>query len=173
MRLSKGFSLIEMLVTVTIVSIGMLALGSFYMASVNAESAAQQRLTAVHMAEQIIEDWQNTNILPTPNCKIAGVAAVQLVLSTPAAPASIVNCVPNDGIPLPFTIVVEEIPAQAPIPNAHLLYPGVAGGQPVMGELLTIPNSVNSPHVKVRKVTLSWSEKAQIKSIFLTHITRR
>ncbi len=164
----QGFSLIEMLVTLLIVSVGMLALGSFFISSIRSESASQQRLAAVHLAEQIIEDWQNTNTVPTPDCKVGGVAAGALTLGTPTT-----SCVPNDGIPVPFDILIEEADAKAPIPNGHLLYTGSSGGPPVMGSLLRDPTNAGSSHVKVRKVTVSWLDKGQTKQVLLTHITKK
>jgi len=163
----KGFSLIEAMVTMLIVSVGMLALGSFYMSSIRSEGASQQRLAAVHLAEQIIEDWQHTttNTLPTPNCKVAGAAAGQLALNT-----TITSCVPNDGVPVPFDILIEEADAKAPITNSHALYAGAAGGPPMMGSLLRDTGT----NVKVRKVKVSWTNAGgQAKHILLTHITRK
>jgi type IV pilus modification protein PilV len=164
----KGFSLIEVLVTLLIVSVGMLALGSFFVTSIRSEGQAQQRLAAVHLAEQIIEDWQKSNATPTPNCKVAG-AVPTLTING----AAITDCVPNDGVPVPFDILIEEANAQAPIPNAHKLYPGAAGGAPMMGNLLQDPTNAGSAKVKVRKVKVSWTVNEQKKSVLLTHITRK
>jgi len=168
-QISRGFSLIEAMVTMLIVSVGMLALGSFYMSSIRSEGVSQQRLAAVHLAEQIIEEWQHNNdTLPTPNCQVAGVAAGQLVLNTATA-----SCVPNDGVPVPFDILIDETDAEAPIPNGNPRYitdGGTAGGPPIMGKLLRDTGA----KVKVRKVKVSWTNAAgQVKHILLTHITRK
>ena len=165
---NRGFSLIEVMVTLVIVSVGMLALGSFYVTSVTTEGASQQRLAAIHMAEKIIEDWQNTNIAPTPDCKVGGVAAGTLALGTATT-----SCVPNDGIPVFFNILIEETDAKAPIPNGHLLSTAGAGGAPMLGSLLTDPTDNSSNHVKVRKVRVSWTVKGQTRKVLLTHITRK
>ncbi|PHQ91690.1 MAG: prepilin-type cleavage/methylation domain-containing protein, partial [Sulfurimonas sp.] len=45
---SKGFSLIEVMVTMLIVSVGMLALGSFYLSAIQSEGRAQERVVATH-----------------------------------------------------------------------------------------------------------------------------
>ena len=169
--LNKGFSLIEMMVTLMIVSIGMLALGSFYASGIRAEGSSLRRLAAVHMAEQVLEEWQNNNVLPTPNCQlVGGGAAGQLALGAPG-----ITCIPNSGVSSPFNIVIQEVNAQAPIPNGHKLYAGPAGGAPMMGSLLTLPTNNASPRVKVRAVKVRWQEDGKLtwKQILLTHITRR
>lgn len=162
----KGFSLIEMMVTMLIVTIGMLALGSFYIASVNSETMAQERLAAVHLAEQVLEDWQKSGGMPTPDCKIAGANPGALVIGTVKA-----DCVPNDGAPVPFDIVLTVADAKAPIPNGHPSHT-TAGGAPEMGDLLTDLANINA-NVKIRNVKISWEHGGQVKNVSLTHITRK
>jgi len=165
---NDGFSLIEMMVTMLIVSVGMLALGSFYFSSISAERVAQERVAAVHLAEQIIENWQKDNSNPIPDCQVAGVAAVALVPNAPI----LAGCVPNNGIPVPLDISITELDASAPIPNAHLLHPTGAGA-PVMGNLLTVPTNAASAHVKIRTVKVAWAVQGKARDVMLTHITRR
>ncbi|MDX8380887.1 MAG: type II secretion system protein [Ghiorsea sp.] len=165
---NEGFSLIEMMVTMLIVSVGMLALGSFYFSSMSAERVAQERVASVHLAEQIIENWQKDNINPIPDCQVAGVAAVALVPNAPI----VTGCVPNNGIPVPFDILITELDASAPIPNTHLLHPTGAGA-PVMGNLLIVPTNAASAHVKIRTVKVAWTVKGKARDVMLTHITRR
>jgi len=165
--INKGFSLIEMMITMVIASIGMLALGSFYLASIESERVSQERVAAVHFAEQIIEDWQKGNVSPIPDCQISGASAGQLTIGTTMA-----NCVPNNGISVPFNILISERDAQAPIPNGHLLHPTGAGA-PVLGSLLTIPTNAASAHVKIRTVKVTWAVKGRTRDVMLTHITRK
>jgi len=164
---NKGFSLIEMMITMVIASIGMLALGSFYLASIESERVSQERVAAVHFAEQIIEDWQKGNISPTPDCQIAGAAAGQLTIGTTMA-----NCAPNNGIHVPIDILIFERDANAPIANGHLLH-STGAGAPEMGSLLTIPTNGASAHVKIRTVKVSWTVKGRTRDVMLTHITRK
>jgi len=163
----KGFSLVEVMITMLMVTVGMLALGSFYLASIKSERMAQERISAVHLAEQIIEDWQNTNTLPTPDCEVTGVAAGALVLGTTTA-----SCVLNSGIPAPFDILITESPAQAPIPNGHLSHSSGAGA-PEMGSLLQNPIDPYSAAVNVRTVQVSWTIDGDTRNVMLTHITRK
>ncbi len=169
--LNKGFSLIEMMVTLMIVSIGMLALGSFYASGIRAEGSSLRRLAAVHMAEQVLEEWQNTNVRPAPNCKLltaGNPAAGQLPLGGAG-----ITCIPYSGVSSPFNIVIQEANAQAPIPNGHPLYAGPVGGTPVMGDLYQDKAAPGVNPVQVRKVRVSWQEDGGAKQILLTHITRR
>lgn len=164
---SKGFSLIEVMVTMLIVSVGMLALGSFYLSAIQSEGRAQERVVATHFAEQILEDWQINNAVPTPDCKVAGVAASVL---TPGATKS--ACIPNTGIPVPFDILIKVSNALAPIPNGHLLHSSGVGA-PKMGNMLTVPANPASTKVKVRTVKVSWTVSNVTRDVVLTHITRK
>ncbi len=167
--INKGFSLVEVMITMLMVTVGMLALGSFYLASIKSERMAQERISAVHLAEQIIEDWQNTNTLPTPDCEVAGAPAGALVLGITTS-----ACVLNHGIPAPFDILITESDAQAPIPNGHVLHStGNPLDAPEMGSLLQDPADAGSDTVKVRTVQVSWTIDGDTRSVMLTHITRR
>ncbi len=165
--MNKGFSLIEVMVTMLLVTVGMLALGSFYLAAIQSEGRAQERVAAVHFAEQILEDWQVNNAAPTPDCKVAGSAAGALAIGTATT-----SCIPNSGLPIPFDILINESDAKAPIPNGHLLHsPGV--GAPEMGKMLTNPAVVGSAKVKIRSVKVSWTVGSTTRDIVLTHVTKK
>ncbi len=163
----QGFSLIEVMVTLLVVSVGMLALGSFYVSSMQSERVSQERVAAVHLAEQILEDWQNTNSNPTPDCQIAGVAAGALVVG-----AEISSCVMNNGIRTPFNILINEFPAKAPVPKGHPSHSG-ATTAPEMGVLLQDPANAASSPVNVRTVRVSWTVTGKTRKVLLTHITRK
>ncbi|MDQ6973737.1 MAG: prepilin-type N-terminal cleavage/methylation domain-containing protein [Mariprofundaceae bacterium] len=171
--LKQGFTLVEILIALVIVSVGMLALGSFYTAMISQEGIAQERITAVHMAEQLIEDWQANNVIPTPNCLVAGAPPV-LVLATATS-----NCVPTKGTPIAYTILLNERPALAPLPVTHPNNPSlnVINALGVdMYSMLTLSDVnknviANSPQVKVRSVQVSWTHEKR-RTVQLTHITR-
>ncbi len=173
-HLERGFSLIEGLVTMLIVTVGMLALGSFYLAAIKSESRAQERVAATHFAEQILENWQvmttTGNFTPavTPDCQIAGVAAGPLAIGV-----TLQDCIPNAGFPIPFDILIQESNVVAPIPNSHLLHSNPGVGAPEMNNLLTDPTVSGSPRVKVRVVRVSWTESNVVRDVVLTHITRK
>jgi len=170
--LKQGFTLVEILVALVIVSVGMLALGSFYTSMISQEGIAQERITAVHMAEQLIEDWEANNTLPTPNCLVAG-AQPALALATATS-----NCVPTKGTPIAYTILLNESAATAPLPVTHPNNPSlnVANSLGVaMYPMLTQSANgnviANSRPVMVRSVKVSWTHEKK-RTVQLTHITR-
>jgi len=166
----RGFTLIEILITLVIVSVGMLALGKFFAAAINQEGAAQERIAAVHMAEQLLEEWQQANTPPTPDCTVNGVAAGALVVGT-----AIIGCRANNGVPVGFDILLSTTPATAPLPPLH---PNNGGAGVVTAGLLqgvdpyTQAVIAGSAPVMVRTVSVSWVHGGEIKNIYLTHITR-
>jgi len=138
-RQCTGFTLVEVMVTLAIVSIGMLALGAFYASMVKSEGISQERLAAVHMAEQLIESWQKANIAPTPDCTLLkGAPAPQLVVGS-----TLFDCRPTTGVPVLFDIAINEVDAKAPLPPEHPNNPNdpnaFLADQNVMGALLTVP----------------------------------
>jgi len=174
-KYAHGFTLIEILVTLLIVSVGMLALGSFFGSSIRIEGMAQERIAAVHMAEQLIEDWQKTNTPPTPDCTVAGVAAGALVLGT-----TLTNCKANNGVPVAFSLLLTQKVATAPLPTSH---PSYAAGTAVPGQpnvkVGTMLQGVfngqvlnGSAPVEVRTVSVSWQHGGKPYNVYLTHITR-
>ena len=168
---TQGFTLIETMVTLLIVSVGMLALGSFYVTLIGSESDAQKRLAAVHMAEQLIEDWQKTDVLPTPECNLlttGNPAAGQLNLNVTT------SCKTTNGPDFIFDILLKEQPAKAPVPPNHPNNPNAAGAnQNVMGELLVdTAAGAGSATVNVRSVKISWNHKGQPKFVILTNIAK-
>lgn len=168
-----GFTLIEVMVTLLIVSVGMLALGAFYSSLIGSESDAQKRLAAVHMAEQLIEDWQKNSVLPTPDCTLttgpsAGNAAGQLSTGT-----SITACQVNMGTKIKFDILLKTVSAKGPVPPNHLNNPNASAlNKTKLAVLLTDPADAGSLAVKVRSVRVSWDHKGQTKFVVLTSIRR-
>lgn len=53
----KGFTLIEALVAMIIVSVTLLAMGAFTLAVMRSDNTAKQRTVGMHVAEQALEDW--------------------------------------------------------------------------------------------------------------------
>lgn len=153
---NKGFSLIEMMVAMVIVSVGMLALGSFYLASIQSEGVSQQRLSAVHMAEQILEGWQHTNVI-TLDC--LGVAQEIIAVPQPGA-VTRTGCKAAEGTPVSFDIVASQRAAQAPLATP---------GGVVMGNL--VDNYANV--IPLRSVKVSWVNNGKTRFVLLTHIRQR
>ena len=172
---AQGFTLIETMVTLLIVSVGMLALGSFYVALIGSESDAQKRLAAVHMAEQLIEDWQKNNALPNAECALTQAYNGQPVgaTSVPLLIGNTMSCKTTAGPDFIFDILLQEQPAKAPLPPNHPNNPNAAGpNQSVMGELLINPAVAGGATVNVRSVKISWNHKGQPKFVILTSIRK-
>lgn len=175
----RGFTLVEVLVALVVISVGMLALGAFYTSMIQQESVAQERIEAVHMAEQLIEDWERTNTPPTPNCTVPNVPAKPLVVGK-----LLVGCTVNAGVGVPmiFDILINEQPAKAPLPVTHpsnksplpkVLDSPAGVDSYTMLTLTDVYGNIiqNSPPVMVRSVRVLWTHDVT-RSVQLTHITR-
>jgi len=199
--MKQGFTLVEILVTLVIVSVGMLALGSFYTSMISQESIAQERITAVHMAEQLMEDWSASNTPPTPTCKVNG-ATPTLIVNTGTQNTKTPNCVASVGVPIAYTILLREKAAKAPLPVSHPNTPpnivqtianaSAAASTPAakvaaIAAVTTVPKVsmltmlqladanqniiANSSPVMVRSVQVSWTHGTP-RTVQLTSITR-
>lgn len=62
----RGFTLIELMVTMLIASVAMLAIASLMIQVISSDSVAIQRSVATHIAEQQLENWYN-GTTPTSN----------------------------------------------------------------------------------------------------------
>lgn len=164
---SRGFTLIEILVALVIVSVGVMALGSFGVSILGSGQVARERLTAVHLAEQVVEFWQNNAADRPPNIA-SNTCALSKRTSDPSSYPVTVSCTPDAGIGISYTIIVNAATAQAPLPTTpgHSFSPidntGTAGIRDMVGAV--------TPMTKV--VTVNWSNKGRSHTIYLTHITR-
>jgi len=156
MHTSAGFTIIEILVTLTIVSVAVLALGGFGLSSMGSGQISRERLTAVHLAEQVLEHWQHDTNDRAPLVN-AGTCALTDATAAPSYPVT-TTCTPSTGVGIAFTIVVNETQASGPLWNNLSTY-----------QSLTTPTGyLNSP--MTRLVTVTWSNKGVSRSIYLTHI---
>jgi len=171
----SGFTLVEILVALVIVSIGVLALGSFGVASMSSGQTSRERLTAVHLAEQVIEEWQSTDALPTLNTDYCQTAtAWSASTSTSAAPCpttdtittSTATCAPQSGAKISYAITaIESRVCGAPAAGGNAM--AFFGTTSAMGATIT---NANPPKTKV--VTVSWTRREVTRSVYLTHLSR-
>jgi len=155
-RAAAGFTLIEILVTLVIVSVAVLALGKFTVSMVGSGQVSRDRLAAVHMAEQVLEYWQHDTtdyapVVSAADCSLSAAA------SAPAYPVSVI-CTLASGASS-FTIVNDQVQATGPLAS----------------DLSTFQNFTkqgynNTPQTKV--VTVSWSHRGKTHSIYLTHLSQ-
>ena len=160
----QGFTLIEIMVSLTIISVAVLSLGSFSLGVVSNGQVDRERLTAVHLAEQVLEFWQNDANDYAPS--IASTCILTTVAALPAYPVS-TACTPSSGVAANFTIVVDALTATAPLPtnpNANNSNTGAFAVRAMIG------GGASSPIIKI--ATVSWSHKGKIRSVSLTGLAR-
>jgi len=174
--LQHGFTLIETLITLVILSVGILALSSFYMTVMDKQQIAQERLVAIHLAEQVMEYWQQDtkDYLPV----ISGQCFLTTRTSQPAYPLT-VACTPP-ALAASFTIWSNASQAQAPLPTNPN-----NGGNPLVSPnagsfsirnmkpvIINTPTTHNSVIPMLKVVRISWSHKGKARpAIVLTHIS--
>ncbi|NWF38154.1 prepilin-type N-terminal cleavage/methylation domain-containing protein [Mariprofundus sp. NF] len=167
MHSERGFTLIEILVALVIVSVGVLALGGFGISIMGSGQVSRERLTAVHLAEQVLEFWQNDANDRPPSIAV-GTCGLTTLGADPAGYPVTVSCTPDAGIGISYTIVVNRSVAQAPLPSlpnnsfAGINNNGAVGVRDMVGTI--------TPWTKV--VTVSWLNKGNSRSVFLTHMTK-
>jgi len=158
-----GFTLIEILVALTIISVGVLAIGSFSIATLKSGQTSRERLTAVHFAEQFLEEWQKTDKLPTLDkknyCNPASPWTKSTVTS-PTCPTSTTtsiasSCIPLFGSKLSYKIIAKESQ--------------VCGPPKTGGNIFTAFSGAPSP--KTKFVEVNWSHKGNHK-VVLTHVSK-
>lgn len=152
----KGFTLIEVMVTLLLVSIMLLALGAFSLSIMNNNIVSNERLAAVHLAEQAIETWQRDSNDSFPN--IASDCSMTTATSAPGYPVQD-TCTPATGIQISFTITASVASVKAPLATGS--------------GLQTLSATTDHPNTpKVKLVTVAWTHNGKSKSIYLTHLTQ-
>ncbi len=154
---THGFTLIEILIALVIVSVGVLALGGFGITTLNSGQVSRERLTAIHLAEQVLEYWQQdaNDRLPevATDCVLTDAAGV---VSYPATN----SCTPAaGGVGIEYTIAADIVRAIGPLPSDLNSMQNFS--QPT--------GYTNTPEVKL--VTVSWSHKGENRSVYLTHVS--
>ena len=151
-----GFSLIEILIALVIVSVAILSLGSFAISIVDSGQQSRERLSAVHLAEQVLEFWQRD-----PNDYFPSIAS-DCVLTTGSSipsPSVSATCTPTSGVSIAYTIVASNTQASGPLPSDLNTF------QSFTSAGLTV-----TPMTKV--VTVSWLHKGgTTHSVYLTHLS--
>jgi len=150
-----GFTLIEVLIALVIVSVAILSIGNFTMSMVGSGQVSRERITAVHLAEQVLEFWQHDADDYAP--AIAADCALSTAAGAPSYPVN-VNCTPTSGIGIAYTIQADELQVTGPLP----------------GNLSSFQNFSkqgydNTPQTKL--VTVFWSNKGKSHNIYLTHLS--
>jgi len=157
----RGFTLIEILITLFIVTVGILALSRFTVAIMGSGQVASERMTAVHLAEQVLEFWQHDagDLPPMITLDKLG----QCVFSQGGSAPSTTVCKSPMGVKTDYSIHVNEAKATGPLP--------LPASQTAMADFTKQPPRYrNTPKTKL--VRVSWTQKGVSHQIFLTHMSR-
>jgi len=164
MRRERGFTLIEVLIALVVVTVGVLALSKFTVSIMGSGQVSRERLTAVHLAEQVLEHWQHDASDYAPVIATADCAPGDAV-GAPSYPVT-TTCTSGSGVGISYTVTVNESVAIGPMSPGEV---------PILPNRLTTltpfkqKGYVNTPKTKV--VTVSWSHKGATRSIYLTHLS--
>jgi len=168
----RGFTLIEILIVLLMTAVALMALGTFSVAMMNSGSKSSERLKAVHLAEQVIEEWQNDANDYLPSIASDCTMSVGSAASNPSVGSSVTNtCAYASSPNLVYTIISEVADANAPLPS------DLNNFQPMQATA----TYTNTPVVKLVKV--QWNHKGDSPNcdgtigpirncIYLTHLTR-
>ncbi|MDX8405288.1 MAG: prepilin-type N-terminal cleavage/methylation domain-containing protein [Mariprofundus sp.] len=153
-RHESGFTLIEILITLFIVTVGILALSRFTVAIMGSGQVASERMTAVHLAEQVLEFWQHAANDRPPKIK-----ATDCSLTAGGSAPSTTICKSAMGVKANYSIVIKETQATGPLPVSLTTM-----------NLFTKQTKPNTPKTKL--VQVKWTQKGVSHQIYLTHISR-
>ncbi|MDQ6970570.1 MAG: type II secretion system protein [Mariprofundus sp.] len=160
----QGFTLIEIMVALTIISVAILSLGSFSLGVVGNGQMDRERLTAIHLAEQVLEFWQNdaNNYAPV----IASSCTFTTATALPSYPLTSA-CTPSSGVSANFSVQMAILTATAPLPTNPNANNSNAGAFAVRN---MIGGAASNPIIKV--ATVSWSHKGKTHSVSLTGLAK-
>ncbi|MFQ5345120.1 MAG: prepilin-type N-terminal cleavage/methylation domain-containing protein [Mariprofundus sp.] len=157
---AAGFTLVEILVTLVIVSVAALAIGSFTVAIQGGDQVSRERGTAVSLAEQLLEFWQQDPNDHAPristDCSLVPSAA------TPSYPIK-VTCTPATGMKIPYDIEINYSPAIGPLSkdlNNFKTFDAKKRG------------SVTNVTAHIQFVKISWSNQGKSHFIYLTNLSK-
>lgn len=155
---SRGFTLVEVLVTLVIVSVAVLSLGGFSLNIIGSGQVDRERLTAVHLAEQAIEYWQHDANDYAPKISSACVLSKGVAGTIFSA-----NCTPTSGVSISYTINMDKLTATAPLPTKP-------NGNGTNKGLFAVRNMIGSAAAKpmIKAVMVTWSHKGKSRSVYLT-----
>lgn len=169
MQNSKGFSLIEILVTLVVLGVGLVALAKFQGNIVESGALAKARTVAAHIAQQKIDDLRNYEMLAPP--------------TSAAPPASSVfyrDIANNAGgaksggawvIPASSNILVSNVTYSLSWSVENYYYPkGVAGITPNTAAT-TVPSGSVPQYPDYKKVTVpvTWTDQKGVQQEVRLH----
>jgi len=158
-RQPRGFTLVEVLVSLVIVSVAILALGGFAVGVMGSGQVSRERLTAVHLAEQVMEYWRHDSIVSVTN-DYAPLLDADCVLSpatsAPSYPVS-TTCRPLSGARIEYTVARNQTAVNGPRLTDLNVFQPFSGAPTPMNDI----------------VSVSWTHKGTARTVTLTHITSK
>jgi len=158
-QVQRGFTMIEVLIAMLMTTVALMALGSFSLAMMDSGSVSRERLTAVHLAEQVIEAWQ------IDASDFRPVLSATCALSTGSSTTSPTSQSCKPGSQTSYTVSMTTTQAQAPLPTK----PNNNGSN---DGSFSIRNMIGTPTPYVKAVTVTWTHKNDTHSVYLTSLTR-
>jgi len=153
----SGFTLIEILVALIIVSVAALAIGNFTISIVGNDQVSRERATAVSLAEQILEYWQHdandyAPAIATADCSLTGNTVA------PKYPTN-VTCTASSGAGIAYIITTNQQQATGPLPN----------------NLSSFKNFTKQQYTvtpKTKLVKVSWTHQGKTHTVYLTNLSK-
>ena len=163
MKSEQGFTLIEAMITLVIISVGLLALGSLTVSVMRSDANAKARTMATHLAEQMLEEWSATGALATFGVVMPATPTDVATMNTSAAALYTSTDI---NVTYTLTASVSRMVADIPGGTSNSTVPPGPSGAATAGML----NSDATTPVE-KKVTVSWSNGGQTYTVYLTHAT--
>ncbi len=153
----SGFTLVEILVALVIISVAVLSIGSFSISIVGSDQVSRERATAVSLAEQILEYWQHdandyAPLIATADCNLT------TSTTAPAYPVK-VTCTPTSGMRIPYTIITDQQQAAGPLPAS-------------LSSFKNFTKQGYNITPKTKAVTVSWTNRGKAHIVYLTNLSK-
>lgn len=149
---TRGFTLVEVLVSLVIISVGMLALGAFTLSVLASDNLSRQRTVATGLAEQELDRW------------FSGVTPASLGFASMAGCPSVSSpYVPKPGCwgwPKTINNTVFKLQSFDATPSTG-----------IWTQAATLSGATATPG-EIRAVTVYWQNKGKQYSVTVTHFGR-
>lgn len=149
-RSCRGFSLFEVLITVVVVSIGLLGLAGLQFAGLRASNQAQDHTIATHLAQDAIERIRANQVQTqiNPNAYVATLTPTSTPTNQNCSPTAIMPCNPAQMVQYDLFQLSQMIAAAGTpvLPNAEI-------------NIATNPNTV----------TISWGDQGPNQTMVINY----
>ncbi len=141
----QGFTFIETLIALFVLSVGLLALGGLSLNLIQQDQLSRERTMATHLAEQLMEEWVATDNLLTHGFTAA-----------PAVGTSLSQTVNLSSVSTAYTVTATAA--------------AMTGAGPVTGAAAI--SYTGTPTPMMRTMTVAWLHAGRSYQVLLTHVTK-